>query len=75
VLVSVQVSSSSISNRYCFMSRAKESIHWVVIGLVLLVLVPAGLVYLSNQDSEDEPERVVVEKKVRLKDRADILSR
>lgn len=47
----------------------------MVIGLVLLVLVPAGLVYLSNQDSEDEPERVVVEKKVRLKDRADILSR
>lgn len=57
------------------MSRAKESIHWVVIGLVLLVLVPAGLVYLANQDSEDLRGKPVIEKKVRLKDRTDILER
>lgn len=58
------------------MSRAKESIRWVVIGLVFLALVPAGLVFLANQDNEDNaPQKPLVEKKVRLKDRTDILSR
>ena len=57
------------------MSRAKESIRWVVIGIALLALVPAGLVFLANQNNEDSPAKSVVEKKVRLKDRTDILSR
>jgi hypothetical protein len=57
------------------MSRAKESIRWVVIGLALAALVPAGLVFLANQNGEDSPGKSAVEKKVRLKDRTDILSR
>ncbi len=57
------------------MSRAKESIRWVVIGLALAALVPAGLVFLANQNGEDSQAKSVVEKKVRLKDRTDILSR
>ncbi len=57
------------------MRRTKDSIHWVVIGLVLLVLVPAGLVYLANQDEDEVPVKVEAPQKMRLKDRSDILSR
>ena len=57
------------------MRRTKDSIHWVVIGLVLLVLVPAGLVYLVNQDEDEVPVKVEAPQKMRLKDRSDILSR
>lgn len=57
------------------MHRTKDSIHWVVIGLVLLVLVPAGLVYLANQDEDEVPVKVEAPQKMRLKDRSDILSR
>jgi hypothetical protein len=57
------------------MRRTKDSIHWVVIGLVLLVLVPAGLVFLANQDGDEVPVKVEAPQKMRLKDRSDIVSR
>ena len=57
------------------MSRAKESIRWVVIGAVLLALVPVGWNFLANQGGEDAPVKSSAEKKVRLRDRTDILNR
>jgi hypothetical protein len=74
--VGSSVRAVQLSEIVIVMSRAKESIRWVVIGLVFLALVPAGLVFLANQDNEDNaPQKPLVEKKVRLKDRTDILSR